>query len=179
MRVAAADIKFSLPSVHLQLTSNLSVAAADMKLSLHCADLQLTTDLRVADANMKLSLHCADLQLTSDLCWQLQTYKLPAVSLQKNKHTHTHTNKNGRSVQPIIQGSTVFDVMGRGIHKYAAAMKKSSTSNASGRFHNYNACNTCRAQKKRTTVLTLKKQTKKQQLFFAYANVYVRCRRKL
>ena len=83
LRVAAANINFSLPSAHLQLTSNLKVAAANMKLSLHCADLQLTTDLRVAAANMKLSLHCADLQRMSDLCWQLQTYTLPAVSLKK------------------------------------------------------------------------------------------------
>ena len=146
-----------------------------MKLSLHCADLQLTTDLRAAAANMKLSLHCADLQLTSDLCWQLQTYTLPAVSLKKTT-THTHTNKNGRSVQPIIQGSTVFDVMGRGIYEYAAAMKKSLTSNAPGRFHNYNACNTCRAHKKENDSFN---SEKKKMLIFAYANVDVRCRRKL
>ena len=54
--------------------------------------------------------------------------------------------KPGRFVQ--IQGSAVFDVMGRGIYEYAAAVRKSLTSNAPGRFHNYNACNTCRAQKR-------------------------------
>ena len=50
--------------------------------------------------------------------------------------------------------------MGRGIYEYAAALKKSLTSNAPGRFLNYNACNTCRAHKKENDSFNSEKKKK-------------------